>query len=88
MGFASHICDVEVDPETDAHQPARYPAVGRGKPAVDVERRSGRCDSGHWLGAERRIHLGDDGRLQNPGLLDYRIPVFGHALHNAKIVKC
>jgi Aerobic-type carbon monoxide dehydrogenase, large subunit CoxL/CutL homologs len=48
---------------------ARHPSVLRRGPAP------GRRRAGHRLGAERGVHLQRQGRLENPGFLDYRMPV-------------
>jgi hypothetical protein len=48
---------------------ARDPSRVRRRPAA------GRCRAGHRLGAERGVRVHAKGVLQNPGFLDYRMPV-------------
>ena len=79
MGFASHICDVEVDPETGRSQIVRYTVVQDAGKAIHPDYVEGQFQGAAaqgigWALNEEYIY-GDDGRLQNPGFLDYRIPV-------------
>ncbi len=79
MGFASHICDVEVDPETGRAQIVRYTVVQDAGKAIHPDYVEGQFQGAAaqgigWALNEEYIY-GDDGRLQNPGFLDYRIPV-------------
>ena len=79
MGFASHICDVEVDPETGRSTIVRYTVVQDAGKAINPDYVEGQFQGGAtqgigWALNEEYIY-GDDGRLQNPGFLDYRIPV-------------
>ncbi len=79
VSFASHICDVEVDPETGATRVIRYTVVQDAGKAIHPDYVEGQFQGGAaqgigWALNEEYIY-GDDGRLQNPGFLDYRIPV-------------
>ena len=78
-GFGTHICDVEVDPETGRVSVLRYTAiqdVGRAiHPSyVEGQLQGGAAQGIGWALNEEYIY-GDDGCLQNPGFLDYRVPV-------------
>lgn len=79
VSFATHICDVEVDPETGASRIMRYTVIQDAGKAVHPSYVEGQYQGGAaqgigWALNEEYIY-GDDGRLQNPGFLDYRIPV-------------
>lgn len=79
VSFASHICDVEVDPETGATKVVRYTVVQDAGKAVHPDYVEGQFQGGAaqgigWALNEEYVY-GEDGRLQNPGFLDYRIPV-------------
>ncbi len=79
VSFATHIVDAEVDPETGAAKVVRYTiAQDAGKaihPAyVEGQFQGGAAQGIGWALNEEYIY-GDDGKLQNPGFLDYRIPV-------------
>ena len=79
VSFASHICDVEVDPETGATKVLRYTVVQDAGKAIHPDYVEGQFQGAAaqgigWALNEEYIY-GDDGRLQNPGFLDYRIPV-------------
>jgi CO/xanthine dehydrogenase Mo-binding subunit len=79
VSFATHICDVEVDPETGATRVIRYTVIQDAGKAVHPDYVEGQYQGGAaqgigWALNEEYIY-GDDGRLQNPGFLDYRIPV-------------
>jgi CO/xanthine dehydrogenase Mo-binding subunit len=79
VSFASHICDVEVDPETGATKILRYTVVQDAGKAIHPDYVEGQFQGGAaqgigWALNEEYIY-GKDGRLQNPGFLDYRIPV-------------
>jgi CO/xanthine dehydrogenase Mo-binding subunit len=78
-GFGTHICDVEVDPETGGVTVLRYTAiqdVGRAiHPSyVEGQLQGGAAQGIGWALNEEYIY-GSDGRLQNSGFLDYRVPV-------------
>ena len=79
VSFASHICDVEVDPETGATKVIRYTVVQDAGKAIHPDYVEGQFQGGAaqgigWALNEEYIY-GDDGLLQNAGFLDYRIPV-------------
>lgn len=79
VSFATHICDVELDPETGATKIIRYTVIqDAGKaihPAyVEGQYQGGAAQGIGWALNEEYIY-GKDGRLQNAGYLDYRIPV-------------
>lgn len=79
VSFASHICDVEVDPETGATKVLRYAVVQDAGKAIHPDYVEGQMQGAAaqgigWALNEEYVY-GKDGRLQNPGFLDYRIPV-------------
>ena len=78
-GFATHICDVEVDRETGHVKILRYTAiqdVGRAiHPSyVEGQMQGGVAQGVGWALNEEYIY-DKDGRLENAGFLDYRVPV-------------
>jgi CO/xanthine dehydrogenase Mo-binding subunit len=78
-GFATHICDVEVDPETGKTTVVRYTSiqdVGRAiHPAyVEGQLQGGAAQGIGWALNEEYIY-DKNGKLDNPGFLDYRMPV-------------
>ena len=78
-GFGTHIVDVEVDRETGLVKILRYTVVQDvGKaihPAyVEGQMQGGAVQGIGWALNEEYVY-GADGVLQNPGFLDYRIPV-------------
>ncbi len=79
VSFATHICDIEVDPETGSSRIVRYTVIQDAGKAVHPSYVEGQYQGGAaqgigWALNEEYIY-GADGRLQNPGFLDYRIPV-------------
>ena len=79
VSFATHICDVEVDPETGRTQVVRYTVIQDAGKAVHPTYVEGQYQGGAaqgigWALNEEYVY-GEDGRLQNAGFLDYRIPV-------------
>src|SRR5580700_6332632 len=77
--FATHVCDVEVDPQTGHVTVLRYTAaqdVGRAiHPAyVEGQIQGGVTQGIGWALSEEYIY-DKQGRLENPGFLDYRCPV-------------
>ncbi|MBU0585373.1 MAG: xanthine dehydrogenase family protein molybdopterin-binding subunit [Alphaproteobacteria bacterium] len=79
VSFATHICDIEVDPETGATRVLRYTVLQDAGKAVHPTYVEGQYQGGAaqgigWALNEEYIY-GKDGRLQNAGFLDYRIPV-------------
>ncbi|MEM9104142.1 MAG: xanthine dehydrogenase family protein molybdopterin-binding subunit [Pseudomonadota bacterium] len=79
VSFATHICDVEVDPQTGATKVLRYTVIQDAGKAVHPDYVEGQYQGGAaqgigWALNEEYIY-DKKGRLQNPGFLDYRIPV-------------
>ena len=79
VSYASHIVDVEVDPETGATKVLRYTVVQDAGKAIHPDYVEGQMQGAAaqgigWALNEEYVY-GEDGRLQNPGFLDYRIPV-------------
>lgn len=79
VSFASHIVDVEVDPETGKTQILRYTVVQDAGKAIHPDYVEGQFQGAAaqgigWALNEEYIY-GKDGRLQNAGFLDYRMPV-------------
>jgi CO/xanthine dehydrogenase Mo-binding subunit len=79
VSFATHIVDAEVDPETGATRIVRYTICQDAGKAVHPSYVEGQFQGGAaqgigWALNEEYIY-GADGRLQNAGFLDYRIPV-------------
>jgi CO/xanthine dehydrogenase Mo-binding subunit len=77
--FATHVCDVEVDPETGHVTVLRYTAtqdVGRAiHPSyVEGQIQGGVAQGIGWALNEEYIY-DKLGRMDNPGFLDYRVPV-------------
>jgi len=78
-GFGAHLCDVEVDPETGQVTVLRYTAaqdVGRAiHPSyVEGQVQGGAAQGVGWALNEEYV-FDRDGRMENPGFLDYRVPV-------------
>ena len=79
VSFATHVVDVEVDPQTGATTVLRYLVVQDAGKAIHPSYVEGQFQGGAvqgvgWVLNEEYIY-GEDGRLQNAGFLDYRIPV-------------
>ncbi|MEB8389222.1 xanthine dehydrogenase family protein molybdopterin-binding subunit [Rhodobacteraceae bacterium KMM 6894] len=79
VSFGVHLADVEVDPETGATQVLRYTVFQDAGKAVHPDYVEGQMQGGAvqgigWALNEEYIY-GEDGKLQNAGFLDYRIPV-------------
>ncbi|MCV2867015.1 xanthine dehydrogenase family protein molybdopterin-binding subunit [Defluviimonas sp. WL0002] len=79
VSFGVHLCDIEVDPETGATKVLRYTVFQDAGKAVHPSYVEGQMQGGAvqgigWALNEEYIY-GADGKLQNPGFLDYRIPV-------------
>ncbi|MEM9062044.1 MAG: xanthine dehydrogenase family protein molybdopterin-binding subunit [Pseudomonadota bacterium] len=79
VSFATHVVDAEVDPETGATKILRYLVVQDAGKAIHPSYVEGQFQGGAaqgigWALNEEYIY-GEDGRLQNAGFLDYRIPV-------------
>jgi CO/xanthine dehydrogenase Mo-binding subunit len=78
-GFGAHICDVEVDEETGRVTVTRYTALQDVGKAIHPSYVEGQLQGGAaqgigWALNEEYIY-DKDGRLENPGFLDYRMPV-------------
>jgi CO/xanthine dehydrogenase Mo-binding subunit len=78
-GFATEMCDVEVDPETGQVKVLRFVVaqdVGRAiHPSyVEGQMQGGAAQGIGWALNEEYIY-DKAGRLENPGFLDYRVPV-------------
>lgn len=77
--FAVHICDVEVDKETGQTKITRYTTVQDAGQAIHPDFVEGQLQGGAVQGigwALNEEYLFDEqGILQNPGFLDYRIPL-------------
>jgi CO/xanthine dehydrogenase Mo-binding subunit len=78
-GFATHICDVEVDRETGYVKILRYTAVQDVGRAIHPSYVEGQVQGGvaqgiGWALNEEYVYNAE-GRLENPGFLDYRVPV-------------
>jgi CO/xanthine dehydrogenase Mo-binding subunit len=79
VSFATHMVDVEVDPDTGKVTILRYTVFQDAGKAVHPSYVEGQFQGGAaqgvgWALNEEYVY-GKDGRLQNPGFLDYRIPV-------------
>jgi CO/xanthine dehydrogenase Mo-binding subunit len=79
VSFAVHLADAEVDRETGRVEIKRYTVVQDAGKAVHPSYVEGQFQGGAaqgigWAINEEYVY-GKDGRLQNAGFLDYRIPV-------------
>ncbi len=78
-GFGAHICDIEVDPETGRSRIVRYTAFQDVGKAIHPSYVEGQMQGGVTQGigwALNEEYMYDaQGRMQNPGFLDYRMPV-------------
>ncbi len=79
VSFGTHIADVEVDVETGKVTVLRYTVLQDAGKAIHPSYVEGQYQGGAaqgigWALNEEYIY-GKDGRLQNAGFLDYRIPV-------------
>jgi len=77
--FATHICDVEVDPETGYIEVLRYTTVQDVGKAIHPTYVEGQMQGGAVQGIgwalNEEYFYNEDGILENPGFLDYRMPV-------------
>ena len=78
-GFSTQICDLEVDPETGKITILRYTTAQDAGTAIHPSYVEGQMQGGvvqgiGWALNEEYIH-DKNGRMENPGFLDYRIPV-------------
>ena len=79
VSFGTHIADTEVDPETGSVKILRYTVLQDAGKAVHPAYVGGQLQGGAvqgigWALNEEYVY-NVDGTLQNPGFLDYRIPV-------------
>lgn len=77
--FALHICDTEVDPDTGKVDVIRYTAIQDAGKAIHPSYVEGQFQGGSaqgigWALNEEYIYSAD-GVMENPGFLDYRIPL-------------
>ena len=79
VSFGTHVVDVEVDPETGRVTVLRYLVTQDAGKAIHPSYVEGQFQGGAAQGVGWAINeeyvYGADGRLQNPGFLDYRMPV-------------
>jgi CO/xanthine dehydrogenase Mo-binding subunit len=77
--FGAHICDVEVDPETGKVDVIRYTVAQDAGRALHMSYVEGQLQGGAAQGIGWALNEGyfydEHGTLQNPGFLDYRMPV-------------
>ena len=78
-GFAVNIVDVKVDENTGRTDVTRYTVIQDVGKAIHPQQVEGQIQGGAiqgvgWALNEEYIY-GEDGRLQNAGFLDYRMPV-------------
>jgi CO/xanthine dehydrogenase Mo-binding subunit len=78
-GFGAHICDVTVDKETGQVTIERYTAIQDVGKAIHPSYVEGQIQGGAaqgigWALNEEYIY-NDRGQMENPGFLDYRVPV-------------
>jgi len=78
-GFGLHIVDIEVDQETGRADVKRYTVVEDAGKAIHPLQVEGQYQGGAVQGIgwalNEEYYYGEDGRLQNPSFLDYRMPV-------------
>ena len=78
VSFASHICDIEVDPETSATKVVRYTVIQDAGKAIYPSYVEGQMQGGSvqgigWALNEEYLFDGE-GQMLNPTMLDYRMP--------------
>ena len=78
-GFSTQFCDVEVDPETGRVTILRFVAAQDAGRAIHPSYVEGQIQGGvvqgiGWALNEEYVY-DEDGRMSNPGFLDYRVPV-------------
>ncbi|MEM7018839.1 MAG: molybdopterin cofactor-binding domain-containing protein, partial [Pseudomonadota bacterium] len=78
-GFGVHLCDVEVDRETGKVDVVRYTAFQDAGKAIHPSYVEGQMQGGvaqgvGWALNEEYVY-DKDGKMENPGFLDYRVPV-------------
>ena len=79
VAFSTQVCDVEVDPETGAVTILRYTTAQDAGRAIHPSYVEGQMQGGvvqgvGWALNEEYI-FDDSGAMENPGFLDYRMPV-------------
>ena len=78
-GFSTHLCDVEVDPETGRVDVIRYTAIQDAGRAIHPSYVEGQMQGGAVQGIGWALNeeylFDEDGEMENPGFLDYRVPV-------------
>ncbi len=78
-GFATHLCDVEVDPETGRTEVIRYTAIQDAGRAIHPSYVEGQMQGGAVQGIGWALNeayvFSEDGEVENAGFLDYRMPV-------------
>lgn len=78
-GFAVHIVDVEVDKDTGLVEIKRYTIVEDAGKAISPQQVEGQYQGAAVQGIgwalNEEYFYGEDGKLQNAGFLDYRMPV-------------
>lgn len=77
--FAVHICDAEVDPDTGKVSILRYTAIQDAGTAIHRDAVEGQMQGGAvqgigWATNEEFVY-DERGVLENPGFLDYRVPL-------------
>ena len=77
--FGTHLCDIEVDPETGVSRVARYTVIQDVGKAVHPSYVEGQMQGGAtqgigWALNEEYI-FDENGVMENPGFLDYRMPL-------------
>ena len=77
--FAVHLADIEVDPDTGKTTVLRYTAIQDAGKAIHPGYVEGQYQGGSaqgigWALNEEYVYS-EDGTLENPGFLDYRIPL-------------
>jgi len=92
VSFSVHIADVNVDEETGRIDVSRYTVVQDAGKAIHPDYVEGQYQGGAAQGIGWAISegytYGEDGKLQNPGFLDYRIPVASDLpMIDAKIIE-
>jgi len=84
-GFSTEMCDVEVDPETGQVKVLRFVVaqdVGRAiHPSYVEGQMQGSASQGIGWALNEEYVYDKSGRLENPGFLDYRIPVASDLPH-------
>lgn len=74
----AHVAEVAVDPETGSVRPVRYAAFHDVGTVLDEAGARGQVEGGVVMGLGTALTeeavWSDDARLENPGLVDYRIP--------------